>query len=472
MRVIEQEDNLVAINKIGHLTKKLETKFKKVLAEDRNLSRQLVSFQANKQRPVYRWFKYKEGFSADLIDYLRHKFSGPIGDILDPFAGAGTTLFASQKHGVDSHGIELLPIGSEVIRTRKIVENGIERTTLERVEIWAKNNPWNAAKNRKEFIELKITRGAYPEETKKSIEQYLYCMEQESPQAQQILLFALLCILESISYTRKDGQYLRWDFRSGRISGAKQFNKGEIKSFENAITDKLNEILSDLKNEEPQINMFKPKRSKNGNIFLYESSCLEQLPKLKDEHFGSIITSPPYCNRYDYTRTYALELAMLGIDEDNLRSLRQKMVSCTVENKEKDLLAIKSNWDIPLSIAKNQKLLQEILAYLGDLKESGQLNNDGILRMVKGYFYEMCCVIYECHRVLKKNGFFIMVNDNVKYAGVGIPVDAILSDFASSLGFEVKNILVLPQGKGNSSQQMGQHGREVLRKCVYVWQKG
>jgi hypothetical protein len=30
---------------------------------------------------------------------------------------------------------------------------------------------------------------------------------------------------------------------------------------------------------------------------------------------------------------------------------------------------------------------------------------------------------------------------------------------------------VLLNGKGNSSQQMGAHGREPLRKCVYVWRK-
>jgi len=29
----------------------------------------------------------------------------------------------------------------------------------------------------------------------------------------------------------------------------------------------------------------------------------------------------------------------------------------------------------------------------------------------------------------------------------------------------------LPNGKGNSSQQMGEHGREALRKCVYIWRK-
>jgi hypothetical protein len=64
-----------------------------------------------------------------------------------------------------------------------------------------------------------------------------------------------------------------------------------------------------------------------------------------------------------------------------------------------------------------------------------------------------------------------MVNDNVRYAGASISVDMILSSFAEQLGFNVEKILVLPNGKGNSSQQMGEHGRKELRKCVYVWRK-
>jgi len=64
-----------------------------------------------------------------------------------------------------------------------------------------------------------------------------------------------------------------------------------------------------------------------------------------------------------------------------------------------------------------------------------------------------------------------MVNDNVRYAGVSISVDLILSDIARTIGFEVEQILILPIGKGNSSQQMGLHGRDQLRKCIYVWRK-
>lgn len=472
MLLLEQEKNIHSLEQIESLSVKLENNFADVIIEDRNLSRQIVSFQANKRRPVYRWYKYKEGFSAELIHYLFDQYNVKNGNVLDPFAGAGTALFASKEQGYNTYGIELLPIGQEIIKTRKLVENGIKKDTITRIEEWSNKKYWKNSKEEKSFIELRITRGAYPKETDKAIRQYLYVIDKEVPQVKQILLFALLCVLESVSYTRKDGQYLRWDYRSGRTCGEKAFDKGEIQSFDNAMTLKLKEILSDLSSWKIQTDLFKSQKHNQGSIFLYESSCLDQLPKLQTDFFTTIMTSPPYCNRYDYTRTYALELALLGINEENLRILRQKMLSSTVENKEKDLLTVNPAWEMPLTVAKDQKLLQEILTYLQYLKEQDQLNNDGILRMVKGYFYEMSCVIYECSRILHRGGYFFMVNDNVKYAGIGIPVDLILSDLASCFGFEVKNILVLPQGKGNSSQQMGQHGREVLRKCVYVWRKG
>ncbi len=71
----------------------------------------------------------------------------------------------------------------------------------------------------------------------------------------------------------------------------------------------------------------------------------------------------------------------------------------------------------------------------------------------------------------KPGGRVVMVNDNVQYHGEEIPVDLILSDFATGAGLIVDHIWVLSRGKGNSSQQMGAHGRNEIRKCVYVWSK-
>jgi len=459
-----------ALREIDNLDKQLKHHFQTKFLVQPALTRLLVSFQANKTRPIYRWYKYKEAFSASLVELLLQKYGIKQGKMLDPFAGSGTALFAASDLGFDTDGIELLPIGQQIIETKQVLDTKFISDDLERLKTWLSLQIWKQAEQELCLPEFRITKGAYSTENKRAIEQYLGSLSQENERVREVLLFALLCVLESISYTRKDGQYLRWDYRSGRGQGKKPFNKGEILDFDCAITRKLEEIINDLEPHTYQVELFSVKRSQ-GEIQLYKGSCLKLLPTLPDAVYDAVITSPPYCNRYDYTRTYALELALLDVSEKGLIDLRQEMLSCTVENRSKDLLAINPNWGLAVETANSQPLLQVILKYLDNQKLQGVLNNNGIPRMVRGYFYEMACVIQECSRVLKPGALLFMVNDNVRYSGVSISVDMLLSSFAEKLGFTVENILVLPSDKGNSSQQMGNHGRDPLRKCVYVWRK-
>ena len=461
------------LEQIEELDKSLTEYFPNTLVVDNALTRKLVSFQANKTRTYYRWYKYKEAFSADLVEYLFHKYKVVKGKILDPFAGAGTALFVSSALGYHAEGIELLPIGQEIIKANMLARGANKQSIVSGLESWLLQKPWNANGEIKGFEVLRITDGAYPKKTHHKIGRYLNELEGEPPETKEVLLFALLCVLESISYTRKDGQYLRWDYRSERRNGKNPFDKGRILSLDEAIVEKLIEIKDDINLDDDNIGLFSFMQEdiRAGDVNLLEGSCLAVLPKLKSRTYSGIITSPPYCNRYDYTRTYALEHALLGVNEIGLADLRQTMLSCTVENKAKALIDLNPAWQTAIGICDRLPLLQGILNYLDYKKDKKELNNSGIARMVRGYFYEMACVIQECYRVLDKDGIMFMVNDNVRYAGAAISVDTILSKIAEDIGFQIEKILVLPQGKGNSSQQMGKHGREALRKCVYVWKK-
>lgn len=458
------------LSAIEDLDRRLLLHFHDKVKVKNSLTRQLVSFQANKTRASYRWFKYKEAFSATLVEYLLGQYGIASGKVLDPFAGIGTTLFAASDVGMDADGIELLPIGQQIIDTRLCLEREFTPDDFSTLKMWSKEHPWEESEAKLQVSTLRITQGAYPKDTLANIERYLWVLQREDVRVQAILRFALLCILESISYTRKDGQYLRWDCRSGRKQGSMPFNKGQILNFNKAICAKIQEIVRDIESDADSQELF-PIKKKQGKINLFRGSSLEVMPKLRKGSYAAIITSPPYCNRYDYTRTYALELALLGVREQELVDLRQQMLSCTVENRAKDLLSINPKWADAIGVADEQELLQCILQYLEDQKRQGTLNNNGIPRMVRGYFYEMACIIAECSRVMKPNAIMCMVNDNVRYAGASISVDMILSSIAEKLGLHVENILVLPGGKGNSSQQMGEHGRVPLRKCVYVWSK-
>lgn len=450
---------------------KLEARYSKLLRVNSDLNRTLVSFQASKRQSGYRWYKFKEGYSSALVSYYLDQLGIKSGKVLDPFAGSGTSLFASAEKGLDAVGLELLPIGHEIMWVRRAILNSKQGKIAETISEWLRKEPWKKERRIVELKHLNITRGAFPLQTERRIGQYLSAVDRLNEEIpKRIFKFALLCILESVSFTRKDGQYLRWDYRSGRREGKTQFDKGEIKEFDAAITEKLSEIVHDL-TQIPDSLFPEDVKREAGKVDLVYGSCLDTLPTVK-EKFDLILTSPPYCNRYDYTRTYALELMLLGVNEEEIRNLRQTMLSCTVENRDKENLSNKFSkgvFEKANQSFSSQEYLKNVLNYLELIKKD--LNNPGIVRMVKNYFYELCLLIFESARVTKKGGYFVMVNDNVRYAGVHIPVDLILSDFAADAGFKVKEIQVLPKGKGNSSQQMGKHGRTETRKCVYVWQK-
>lgn len=460
---------------------KLYERFADRLETAYNLSRKVVSFQDNKEEPVYRWFKYKEGFSSNLVKYFLTEYSPRPGRVLDPFAGVGTTLFAGRELGWQSYGIEVLPVGTFVIKTRQALsEVDVQALKVAATDIGAGIAGIHHSDYRMNHIS--ITKDAFPEETEAYLNKYLgYCSRIEDNKVQTILRFAAFAVLEEISYTRKDGQYLRWDSRSNRQLAGKPFDKGRILTFQEAVNRKLNDIVHDLSHNKPAslFEQFEYDGTEEYPVTIIEGSCLEELPAFEDNFFDLIFTSPPYCNRYDYTRTYALELVYLGFDNDQVRKLRQSMLSCTVENKEKmdhlnqfyASIGKSGTFEKVLGVYRNSAAMSEVNSVLDVLNKLEKLNNSNIPRMVKNYFLELCFVIYEMARVTRSGGYCVMVNDNVRYGGEEIPVDLILSEFAENFGFNINKIFVLPRGKGNSSQQMGNYGRTEIRKCVYLWQK-
>ncbi len=373
-------------------------------------------------------------------------------------------------------GIELMPLGIAGIQARLAAEL-VDPVSFARKCDEISRISWKGEiDERFVFRHLRITEGAFPLQTEQNRNQFSTFLSRSNVDEDTHVLLRLAClsILESISYTRKDGQYLRWDHRSPRDLSGKLFDEGTILSFDEALRRQLTLMRQDIGTRD----LFSDLTPSKGQVLETQGSCLSKLPTYPEAAVDAVITSPPYCNRYDYTRTYALELAYLGVDEEQLKSLRQSLLSCTVENRSKlDELR-------RLYYRGNQKLLHSALAafdaleaaqdilhrldYLGQIK---RLNNSNVPRMVRSYFLESTIVVFELARIVKRGGCVVMVNDNVQYGGEEIPVDLIMSSIAESAGFAVERIWMLPRGKGNSSQQMGKHGRKELRKCVYVWRR-
>ena len=462
----------------------LELEYASLLSTTDEFNRKLVSYQANKKATLHSWLKYKEGFSAQLVEMFLDKFNIRSGQkLLDPFAGSATALLVAGMIGIDAVGIELLAVGHWAWKVKSQYRE-YDTAELRQVLHWLqKTEPGHGGRP---FPHIVITDSAFPTDRESQLMWYgeQFASLAVSDLSKRLLRFVLMSILEEISYTRKDGQYLRWDSRSPKAQNRdtrrasqekppfKPFSKGEIHEVKPSLIAALSEIIHDV--EIMQQDNVPPSHQ-----VLLEGTVLEILPHMDGGQFDAVITSPPYCNRYDYTRTYALELAYFGAGEEEVRKLRQELLTCTVENRSKlqrlndfySSIGRKQEFEKVIQTVNSNAALQEVFGAIRTRGERGELNNKGVIQMVEGYFTELAFVIFELYRVCRPGAHVAIVNDNVRYGGEVIPVDLLMTDLAVGFGFSPERIYVLPQRKGNSSQQMGKYGREANRKSITVWIK-
>lgn len=413
---------------------KLESYYKKTLIEKLEY-RQLVTYALNKKQPVYNWFKFKESFSKQLVELVLQEWDVPKGDIvLDPFAGCGTTLLASKDLGYSAIGTDVLPISVFVSRAKLCDSYDLHRVRAAIDEI-GQAVPIDSLSR---YPNVPIVDKAIDDDAQKDLLFYRDKIRRFESPTRDLFLLALVSIIEEVSHASKDGQFLR-------------LVKKDIPPVRTALLRKLKQMHDDLIVCKTSISATSVGKAE---ILLGDARDLS-LPKDFVGHIGVVITSPPYLNRYDYSRTYVLELCTLFVDDcEELKRIRHSLLRSHIESREADNKAL----EIPA--------LDEIMTCL----EASDLNNKRIPIMVEGYFEDMNRVIKNLHRVMKSGGIVALVVANARFSGEMVPVDLILSEIAANHGFKTEEIWIT-RYKGNSSQQMGKYGRRPVRESILFWRK-
>lgn len=412
----------------------LEAKYTRLFQEKPDW-RRLVTYVTNKKLPVYNWFKYKEGFSRQLVSNLLSEWKISKEDLVfDPFAGCGTTLLACKEFGYRAVGLDILPIATFVAKVK--LQDWPDLALLEKAIDTLMEKKYRQPKL--SFPNVSIIDKAFPKKVQDEILFYKECISDFERPTQDFLMLGLISILEEVSYTSKDGQFLRLVNRT-------------IPSVKKTLEQQLRDMLDDL--HQQQQTLFKAGKAK---VEIFQGDARESaLPKKYWGKIGAVITSPPYLNRYDYSRTYSLELCALFVDDfSDLRDIRHSLLRSHIESREHAGKEI------------NLPALDEILQNL----QSKELNNDRIPIMIKGYFEDMNLVIKQLAHYLKPGGLVALVVANARFEGEMVQTDLILSELAEMHGLKTEAIWIT-RYKGNSSQQMGRYGRVPVRESIVFWRK-
>ncbi len=171
-----------------------------------------------------------------------------------------------------------------------------------------------------------------------------------------------------------------------------------------------------------------------------------------------VITSPPYPNEKDYTRTTRLESVLLGFirSKSDLRDVKNGLIRSNTRNAYKQDADDEWVWEH----SEIQRIAANIEARRIELgKTSGfeRLYH----RVAKLYFGGMARHLAELREVLRPGArLAYVVGDQASYLQVMIRTGQLLADISKSLGYEVTGIdLFRTRIAAATRQQMGE---EVL----------
>lgn len=379
----------------------------------------------------YNWYSFKHRFGSGLVEKVLHSFSLRKGNtIFDPFCGGGTTLIKAKTDGYNAFGLDISPFS--VFLTNSLTTSYSPRK-LRKI---LKEIP-HRVDCKEKIPDVDILTKAFSD----SSLQYIFSLKKsiqllDSPE-RNFFLLCLLTILNSVSKAKKSGGFLRI---------TDQRKKGYV-SIKKAFLETGKRFIEDAESLKFKGNLVKA----------YVGDARNYPAWLKDREFDAILTSPPYPNRHDYTRIYGLEL-LVGFITSNqaLKKLRYDTLRSHVEAKAK-------------YNAKEYQYPQNLSSLMKKLKER-PLNNNKIVSTLEGYFEDMYLALREMSSVIKKGGKIGLVVSNVRFAGVGIPVDELLGEIGEQVGLKIQGIYIL-RYRGNSSQQMSKYKREPARESLVIWKK-
>ena len=376
-------------------------------------------------RPVHDWYRFVLSFPPHLVrDYL-HRFGiAEQHRVLDPFCGTGTTLVECKKLRVASVGIEAHPVTHFASQTKVdwSVDPYLLKTHAKKVAIAA---------------DIAVESGREPSS------------EMIGPEGHKLLLKGsisprplrrALLLLESIN-TQQHNPYRSHEllaFAKVLVSNASNLHFGPEVGVGKRKRD-AEVVFHWLESIRTMVDDLKL----NNHNALVESRVIrgdarDTMAHLEPHSIDAVITSPPYPNEKDYTRTTRLESVLLGFirDKKELQSYKRELMRSNTRN------VYKGDDDDQWVCAHPEinRLAEEIENRRLELNKTSGFERL-YATVIKLYFGGMARHMENLKRALRPGAqLAYVVGDQASYLRIMIRTGRLLADIAGSLGYEVLSI--------------------------------
>ena len=395
--------------------------------------------------PFQDWRHFKEAFAPELIELAVTETAGRVQHIVDPFGGSGTTALAAQFLGITPTTIEVNPYLADLIEA-KIATLNLDAAASAFGRVVERASQMDLGKGplfpgapstfvepgsdgRFIFSKLVATRlAAYRDAIALELDPGILRLF-------KVVLASATVPASNVVVSGKGRRYRRgWEKRDVSPDAIDIW-----------FRDGVLQALYDLRR-------YGDRRCTDYTLLRGDArERVVELPSL-----DLAVFSPPYPNSFDYTDVYNVELWTMGYlkGKDTNTALRNSTLRSHVQvYRDMGADSIES------------PLLTETVQRLENV--SGHLWNRHIPAMIGAYTADMAKVLRGIATPMRQKGRVYMVVGDSRYAGIDVPVAAIMAQISPSLGFHT--LRVEPCRSMRASPQQG--GRPELAESLVVLER-
>jgi hypothetical protein len=399
----------------------------------------------NKLRPEDRaahdWYRFVLSFPPHLVRQYIERFALKPGDlVLDPFCGTGTTLVECKKLGIQSVGVEANPIAWFASRVKvdwSVHPDGLLNHASQVAKLASEELE---AEGIDDFHGLPLFDASrvvaanlrtLPADTSK-----LLLKNSISP-----LPLHKTLVLRDMLERHKDERFTQHErlalakaivFGISNLHFGPEVGVGATKPDALVVPTWLEGVRA-IANDLQQLD------GKNGpKATVHRGDSRDLVRLLEPNSVDAVITSPPYPNEKDYTRTTRLESVLLGFigSKQDLRSVKQGLVRSNtrgVYRTDRDDQLVADHHEV-------QRIAQAIERRRIELGKTSGFERL-YARLTKLYFGGMARHLSQLRTILRPGAqLAYVVGDQASYLRVMIRTGQLLADVARSLGYEVIGI--------------------------------
>ena len=392
---------------------------------------------ASQDRAFHDWYRFVLSFPPHLVrSYIQDFGLDHRHAILDPFCGTGTTLVESRLCGLRAFGLEVVPfphfassvkvdwsVDPDLLAsaTREVARTALEILRSQGID---DNRPYSQG------TEPVPLRTLAPEATQ------LLITHSISPLPLHKTLVLLDCLRE-----HADAPYYRHGLLAlgkalvasiGNLRFGPEVGVGRPKQDVPVVAAWLSEIHKMVND----LHLIAGQSYPRSDVYLADARQITRV--LEPGSVDAVITSPPYPNEKDYSRTTRLESVVLGFvnSKAELRQFKKQAVRSitrSVYSDDEDDEWVANHTEI-------QSIANEIERRRVELgKTSGFEKQYG--RVTRLYFGGMARHLAELRAILRAGArLAYVVGDQASYLGVMIRTGQLLASIAQQLGYELLRI--------------------------------